>query len=151
MKAIGKVIELSDDFALVSSQRQSACASCHNCASKGACHAELVFGEQKQEVMIEAINSIGARVGDTVELEGSTRKTLSIAMLIFLLPFVLTSLAYFFLESQTDIGAVLPLILIGVFVISFFIITKLVNKYIQNKNATIIVAILEENQNLEAE
>ncbi len=151
MKAIGKVRELRGNSALVSSQRQSACASCHNCASKGICHAELIFGEQKQEVTVEAVNRIGAKVGDTVELESSTGKTLSIAMLIFILPFVLTSIIYFLLENKAYISGMLPLILIVVFVFSFIVITKLVNKCIQNKNATIIVAILEENQNFEAE
>jgi len=151
MKAIGKVVEIKDNYALVTSQRQSACASCHNCEAKNMCHAELIFGEQKQDVNVLALNNVGADVGDTVELESSTGRTLSIAMLVFLLPFILTAFVYYLIRNLAAISGVLPLILICAFIFSFLIITKLVNMFIQNKNTIVIVAILEENQSLEAE
>ena len=151
MKAIGKVIEIKGNVATVSSKRQSACSSCHNCEAKGACHAELIFGEQQQTVVVNALNKIGAKTGDIVELESSTKFTLTLAVIIFIFPFLITALLYMFLKGLLLSAHYFPVLLICIFCISFYAVSMIINKLLKNKNTTTIVAIIEENQNLEAE
>ena len=152
MKAIGIVIKTKNDVATVVSERRSACSSCHNCEAKGACHAELVFGNQSESVEVCALNKIGAKVGDRVELEGSTKETLTASFLLFVLPFIATVLFYFsFTNFITDVRYV-PLILIAVYAFSFFVAGKLLNHIFSKKLTTFIVRILEEcKEDLEAE
>ena len=151
MKAIGKVKELKNDYAVVVSERKSACSACHNCEAKGTCSAELVFGEQKQDVSVTAYNSVGAKIGDTVELESSTKYTLSLAIIIFILPFLLTAAIYYLIVNIFNSGISLPPILIVIFLVLFIIVSKIANRIIQSKKTITIVRVLEENQNLEAE
>lgn len=79
MKQTATVCEIKKDTAIVEVQRRSACAGCH----AGGC---LGCGKA---VRAEAENAIGARVGDTVELEATTTHVLLHAVLVFLMPLVL--------------------------------------------------------------
>jgi len=85
MEQIAQVKALAGrDRALVSVQRQAACgAGCESCASPCA----LASAGGRMEVFAE--NAAGARVGDTVRLVSSTKKVLSAAALVYLLPVVL--------------------------------------------------------------
>lgn len=147
MKAIGTVKTLVDDkTAIVVSKRSSACSSCHNCASKGACHAELVFGNQNEAVEVKAVNMIGAKPGDEVELENSSLGALFTVFIIFLLPLLLTVPFYFIFNSFNYISNVLPLLMIAVFVILFIICSFIMNGIAKNRISTSIVRILEESK-----
>ena len=148
MKAIGIVESISGNIATVISKRSSACSSCHNCTAKGACHAELVFGSQTEDVSVKAYNKISAKSGDVVELESSSSKSLLVLFITFVLPVILTIPFYLIFRSSN----LLPILLIAVFV-AFFIITALIfNCIIKNKITSSVVRIIEESKdNVEGE
>ncbi len=152
MKAKGIVTKTENGFATVVSQRSSACSSCHNCEAKGACHAELVFGSQTEDVFVEAYNDVGAKRGDRVELESSTKETLLASFAFFVIPFMITIIFFFAFKNQFSAYESFPLILIAVFAVSFIIIGKILNTIFSKKKTIRIVAILEEcKEHLEAE
>ena len=146
MRATGIVTEINKGYATVVSERSSACASCHNCEAKGACHIELVFGEQKQNASVVAKNAVGAKCGDTVELESSTFATLFCAFSVFVLPFFVTLAFYFLSSPSTKAGAYFPLVLIAVFCLSFFVIGVIFNTLIKKRHSIYIVKVLEESK-----
>ena len=146
MKAIGRITELCGDKAYVVSKRSSACASCHECTAKGSCHAELVFGNGHDEVCVLVDNSIGANVGDTVELESSTAGTLLMCFLAFVFPVTVSALIYLLLNKVLSNSNVLPLLMIAVFVICFVVSVFILNCFIKKKASAVIVRIIEERK-----
>lgn len=72
----------NEKYAMVSSQRKSACGSCHAEASCGV----LSGGTTKRDTQIRAMNPIGAQVGQRVELEISEEQFLKASFLVYLLP-----------------------------------------------------------------
>lgn len=91
MKQTATVIRITPKgCAQVRVRRASACAGAHNC---GSCdHCSMM--ENAPEIVVEAENSCGAQVGDTVVVESSTRKVLGAAALLYLLPVLLFFLGY---------------------------------------------------------
>ena len=49
----------------------------------------------QEEIVVSAQNLIGARVGDTVYIEGETRKVAWAIMLVYVIPVVLFLIGYF--------------------------------------------------------
>ena len=74
----GRVIELKDNFAVVSMTRKEACAKCRAC----------VAGFSEKEMLIEAENLCDAQVGDWVEITLSENGFLSAVMIMYGLPMV---------------------------------------------------------------
>lgn len=146
MKAIAVVLEAKDKYARVKSRRESACSSCEKCENNGNCTAELVFGKQNSDVELDVYNGIGAKTGDTVELESSTAKTLLIAMLVFVLPVIFSVAAYLITDALFDSIYLPALFLVGVFALSFFIIAKIMNGYAMTHIRIEIVRIVEESR-----
>lgn len=146
MKAKGIVTKINGSYATVVSERNSACSSCHECKSKGSCHAELIFGNQKQDVTVTAKNAVGAKFGDTVELESSTFVTLICSFFVFVFPFFVTAAFYFLAGGQYVNSRYLPLVLIAVFCTSFFVLGLIFNSFIRKKHSIYIVKVLEESK-----
>lgn len=152
MKAVGIVTKIENGIATVLCQRNSACSSCHECEAKGACHAELIFGEQEQTVTVEAENTVGAKTGDKVEIESSTSNTLLSAFFVFVIPFFVSLLVYFTVKDKLSENTFFPLILIAVFLLAFYVSGKIVNAFVRKRHKTYIVEILEESkEHFEAE
>lgn len=90
--------------------RQSACS--HNCADCAGCGSMI----HQDNVAVVAENTLGARVGQTVTVESSTGKVLSLAALIYLLPFVGLFGAYLLLgrysEGVAALGAVAAFVVV---------------------------------------
>ena len=145
MKAIAKVVDVKNETATVISQRSSACASCHNCENGGVCHAQLVFGNQVEEVVLDVKNTVNAKVGDTVELESSTNKTLFVSIILFILPIIFSVFAYFAVSNITAIEYIPALSMIVSFAATFAIITKMMNIYTKKHITAYTVKILEES------
>ena len=82
MKNKGTVVEINNNTARVKVIRSSVCSSCRNCEAKGACHIELVLGNQTEDVFVDAVNNINAKPGDNVEIEFSSKKTLFVSLII---------------------------------------------------------------------
>ena len=82
---VNKII--NDEFAEITVPRQSACG--HNCADCAGCG--MTGGYSVHAV---AHNHIQAKPGDKVVVEGSTRKVLGVAVLVYVGPFICFFLGY---------------------------------------------------------
>lgn len=87
MTQIATVARIIDaDYAEISVPRKSACGhECEECAGCGVTGAA---------VKAKAVNRIGARPGQKVVVESSTRKMLGIVVLVYLIPVALFLLGY---------------------------------------------------------
>ncbi len=85
MKETGKVIQATGKTATVQLTRRSACGG--NCASCGVC--------PYQTTEMTLANTLGARPGDTVEIELNTNKVYQAAFLVYILPLVCFFFSYF--------------------------------------------------------
>lgn len=79
---------LSETTAEVEVVRRGACGG--DCAKCGGCEAMAVG----KNVSIHVNNPIGALIGDTVTIEGETKKVLGFAALVYTLPVVLFFMGY---------------------------------------------------------
>ncbi|MBE6681769.1 MAG: hypothetical protein E7600_05770 [Ruminococcaceae bacterium] len=145
MKAIGVVTEVKGKTVLVKGTRSSACSSCHNCEAKESCHIELIFGDQKQDVFVEAYNSVGACVGNRVALESATDKTLFASVFTFIIPIILAVVTYLVASSYftQELSAILTLIAL---VITFLASSKLMNVFAKKHLKPVVTEILEESE-----
>ncbi|MBR5479625.1 MAG: SoxR reducing system RseC family protein [Clostridia bacterium] len=92
MRQTGKIIAiLQNGKAQVSIKRASACG--HDCTSCGAC------GAQAKPIVTEVVNNVGAKVGDSVEIESKTSRILGLACVVYMIPLVLF-FAFYFLANE---------------------------------------------------
>lgn len=124
MNQQGYVIEIVDNkTAKLKVQRHSACASCGKCTTTS----------EKTDVLINADNSIGAKIGDHVEINMDNINVLKATLIAYLLPlaglFVGTVVSYFVLQNN-DVLLNLEFIS-GIVGIIFMIITFC---FIKNKD-----------------
>lgn len=90
MKQKVMVLSTSGEMARVQYHRPTAChGDCSKCA--GGCGAMAA----QEELIVSAQNLIGARVGDTVYIEGETKKVAWAILLVYVIPVVLFLLGYF--------------------------------------------------------
>ncbi len=95
MKQKAKVLELKGNNAVVSVQRSSMCEGCEKQGGcGGSCAAGELLGASKTMTVL-ASNDIGAKEGDTVEVESESKTVLGYAALVFLFPIVMCALFYF--------------------------------------------------------
>lgn len=142
MKTLGTVVSADNEKVKVKSHRKSACDSCEKCQNKGACSIPLVLSESTGEVDFELENTVGAKAGDVVEIEISTRKALMISAFLFFLPSLLTIVFAFVVNSLfTPLKS--TLCVIAFFAVSFFAMSKVLNAYSKYRADIKIVKIIE--------
>ncbi len=79
MNQQGYIIELVDDItAKLKMKRHSACASCGKCATTS----------ESQDIVVEVDNTIGAKVGDLVEVNMETVNVLKAAFIVYSMPLI---------------------------------------------------------------
>ena len=93
-----KVVSVNGDVATVVGRRTSACEGCHK-RSEG-CSVCSLMGEGAQ-ITAKAENTVGARVGDTVEIESESKKVLFYGALVFLFPLALMLVGYWIASCFT--------------------------------------------------
>lgn len=94
MKQTAEVLELQGENARISVRRSS---MCEGCEKKGECGTSCMAGEllgAGKIMTVLASNEIGARVGDTVEVESESHTVLGYAALVFLFPILLCAVFY---------------------------------------------------------
>ena len=92
------VLSTSGNMARVSYRRPTAChGDCSKCA--GGCGSMAA----KEEIIVSAENLIGAKTGDSVYIEGETKKVAWAIVLVYVIPVVLF-LAGYFLGQQWGYG-----------------------------------------------
>ncbi len=92
MRQIGVVVAVSGRGAAVEVQRMSACDACHHGQQKdagGHTCSECRMFPTEDKMTVDAVNEIGARVGDRVIIETATEQILGYAAAVFLLPLLL--------------------------------------------------------------
>ncbi len=121
MEQIGEVVELKGKRAIIRIYRASSCGE--NCAH---CSGEC----KPTAAMVEAINGISAKVGDTVKLEMNSGSFLLLAFTGYILPILVCIATYFIAEHFTsntviaDISAIASLVLV---LAVFFLVDKLLH------------------------
>lgn len=79
MKQNGYVIEIVDNItAKIKMEKYSACAACGKCASSA----------DKKDIIVEVDNTIGAKVGDFVELNMDSINVIKAASIVYLIPLI---------------------------------------------------------------
>ncbi len=94
-----KVVSVDGDVATVVARRTSACDGCHK--SSEGCSVCSLMGEGS-EITARAENRVGAKVGDTVEIESESKKVLFYGALVFLFPLVLMLAGYWIASCFTQ-------------------------------------------------
>ena len=90
MKQKVMVLSTSGNMAKVSYRRPTAChGDCSKCA--GGCGSMAA----KEEIIVSAENLIGAKTGDSVYIEGETKKVAWAIVLVYVIPVVLFLTGYF--------------------------------------------------------
>ena len=103
MNQQGYVIEIVDkNTAKLRMQKHSACASCGKCKD---------LSSESKEILVEVDNTIGAKIGDYVEVNMENINVLKATALAYLVPlaFLLigTATSYFVLYSLTGIEEII--------------------------------------------
>ncbi len=91
MRVKATVISTEGNIAIVESERLSACDGCHKHAE--GCSVCSLMGSNKK-ITSRAKNTLGATVGDMVEIETETKTVLFYAMLVFIFPLVIMLALY---------------------------------------------------------
>ena len=96
MKQKVMVISVRDGMAQVQYHRPTAChGDCSKCA--GGCGSMAA----QEEMIVSAENLIGAHPGDSVWIEGETRKVVWAVALVYVIPVLLFFIGYFY---RTELG-----------------------------------------------
>lgn len=109
----GVVVKVKGKRATVRFDRRSACDSCHMCA--------VTRDGMKVEVVIE--NTLGANVGDFVEVEMAQKFVLTAAVIVYLIPLALVALGVGIGVLFNELTQILLAVggLVGGFVIAFLL------------------------------
>jgi sigma-E factor negative regulatory protein RseC len=127
MKNIAYVKEISGENAVLKIRRECACSLMERCGTK-------CFTLADEIIETEVYNSIGAKAGDYVEVEGNAPVVLIYASLVFMLPvfigLILYFTAFFFINN---IAA--PYIIAGIgFVLAVIFLYRIMNKLAAKRN-----------------
>lgn len=131
MRQRGTVVEIKGVIARVECDRRSACDMCENAA-----HCV----EKCKKVYTEALNTVNALVGDTVEIETDTGKLLLNAFVLFMIPVFLGVASYFVFDRFFGEGLTAALTL-AVLAGSLGFIAFLLNKSAKNITVSRVVKI----------
>lgn len=101
MQTKATVISLDGNYAIVETERTSACEGCHK-ATDGGCSVCSMLGSDKK-LAARALNTVGAKVGDRVSVESRTGRMLLYAALVFLLPLFLALAGWGIATLVTDL------------------------------------------------
>lgn len=116
MRVKATVKQVMDKYAMVESERLSACEGCHKHAE--GCSVCSLMGSNKI-ISAKAKNSVGAQVGDTVEIETETKTVLFYAMLVFILPLAVMLVLYGGASMASVPEALCYVLAFGGFVLTF--------------------------------
>lgn len=129
---------LSEEVAEVAVKRVSACAhDCSKCASGGCQMME------HPDLMVRAYNQPDAQVGDVVLVESSTKQVLSMAVVVYLLPFALLFVGYV-VGSLLGAGENISILLGGACFLLSFLISLALNRRVQKRSVQFnIIRVLQ--------
>ena len=138
MRQSATVVSTKGNIAEIRVERASMCDGCvHKNCDSHTCAAGGLLGAGKTMVT-RAYNEIGARAGDVVTVETATKKVLSYAALVFLMPILVCAVFYAIgnavFQSQTGAYGMGG----GGFILSFFAIAA-VERHIECRRPDIVI------------
>ena len=138
MRQSATVVSTKGNIAEIRVERASMCDGCvHKNCDGHTCAAGGLLGAGKTMVT-RAYNEIGAEAGDVVTVETATKKVLSYAALVFLMPILACAVFYAIgnavFQSQTGAYGMAG----GGFVLSFFAIAA-VERHIERRRPDIVI------------
>ena len=122
--------------------RETACEGCSQ-NKDGSCHACIMLGDGNRSMRTRALDELGAKVGDRVEVETDSKTVIKYAAEVFLLPIVLGAAGYLIGENFAWKLAPLICSLIG-FAAAFVYVKLVPAKRAENHCDVKIVKILGE-------
>lgn len=145
MNQQGYIIEIVDEkTARLKMQRHSACASCGKCQT---------LSSETKEILVEVDNTIGAKIGDHVEVNMDNMNVLKATALAYIVPLVFLMLgtigSYFVLDKVIEaqgIGVEIISGLVGIVMMStsYVILKRNDNKFRESRKfIPIITNILD--------
>lgn len=144
MRVKATVIRLEKKFAIVESERLSACEGCHKHAE--GCSVCSLMGPNKK-ISAKAKNTLGAGLGDIVEIETQTKTVMFYSFLVFVLPIALM-LAFYGIASFFGLAELWRcLAAIGGFVLTFIFLLIYSKFRVENKCDAEIIKIIERKEN----
>jgi sigma-E factor negative regulatory protein RseC len=112
LRESGCVVSINDDIAVVAVGMSGACKKCGLCLASS----------DGKEMLLLAKNEVGAREGDSVEIEILPGRVLAAAFIIYMIPVVMTIIG--FLVGSTLTGgsetSALPIVLAVLFLVGSF-------------------------------
>ena len=145
MQTKAVVVSTQGEFAIVEAERKSACDGCHKAEEGGCTVCSLMGGDRK--IATEALNTIGAKAGDTVIIESQTKRMLWYALLVFILPIVIALLAWG-IASQFTVNIVIQTIFaFAGFAFSLLCVALYSKKVLACRCDVEIIEILEAKKN----
>lgn len=141
MEQLGYVRRIVDNIAEVEVRRITGCGGgCSSCG--GGCSAP--------NIVVQLENRIGAKTGDFVEIRAKSKNIIKYALIAYMIPFTMLILGIvlgvnLFQSMDIDYYETLGFLMGIVFLTVSFIIVKLIDRSIKNKNenAMEMVRILE--------
>lgn len=134
MNEIGQITKTNGKTATVRIDKKDECSKCGMC----------LFPKNANHIDLEALNPIGAKEGDSVEVVRSEGGKLFSALLVFLVPLLLIigSVIVTYLTKKDEIWI---LIISAISVVAWFIILSFIDKKIKSKfvNKTEIIKIIK--------
>lgn len=129
MNQQGYIIEIVDEkTAKLKMQRHSACASCGKCQT---------LSSETKEILVEVDNTIGANIGDYVEVNMDNMNVLKATALAYIVPLVFLMLgtmsSYFVLDKLIEIQGVGVEVISGLIGILMMLISYVILKRNDNK------------------
>lgn len=115
MRELGKLVRIEEGKAVIEMESKGGCKSCgmnNYCRATGTGNRELKLGMEGQ----------GYYPGDIVEIETPARSVVTAAFLVFILPVILSIVAYFIVNKLTGHNGYSLLGFFGCFILSEFLI-----------------------------
>ena len=142
MKQKGTVISTEGAFAMVQVRRASACDGCHRQAEGCGVCSLLSAGNRRHVVKVS--NPVQAQAGDVVELEAAGSRILFYAFMLFVLPILLSLLAYGVSVWLGAESAVRTICGIGAFIVAFASIAAGLNRMAAREPETAIIRVINQ-------
>ena len=129
MNQQGYIIEIVDEkTARLKMQRHSACASCGKCQT---------LSSETKEILVEVDNTIGAKIGDHVEVNMDNMNVLKATALAYIVPLVFLMLgtigSYFVLDKLIEVQGIGVEIISGLIGIAMMLISYVILRINDNK------------------
>ncbi len=137
MRETGSIIAVSGKTATIQLLQGEECDGCHMCSA---------FGENKMH--LDALNKIGAQVGDLVEVDIEPKEVVKSSMIVFIYPLFMMILGYFAgAKIGTDHGEGAGIIGSIAGLILAFLLIKLTDRRrnADDANPAVIVDIAQKN------